>query len=129
MTSGEAKKAGSDWVSWKVGRKQYANLKADVTFSAVTALLPKVAGTRLSRETIHGSPLDVLKWSIAAKSNTPQLANTLTLSVGGTTLPIHQITTASGGTKATTTLSDWGEDVVVRMPPASTTIASLKISD
>jgi hypothetical protein len=44
LTAAAAKKVGSDWVSWKAGTSQYANLKADVTFAAVTALPPESEG-------------------------------------------------------------------------------------
>jgi hypothetical protein len=128
LTSAEAKKVGSDWVSWKAGTSQYANLKADVTFSAVTALLPKAKGTRLSTGIANGANVYVLKWTVAASSSTPMLSNTLTVSAGGQSLPVEQISTASGGTKATTLLSGWGELVPASAPPAASTIASPKIT-
>jgi hypothetical protein len=128
LTAAQAKKVGSDWVSWKVGTSQFANLKADVTFAAVTALLPKAKGTRLSTGLTNGAHLYVLKWTAAASSSTPMLSNTLTVSAGGQSLPVEQISTASGGTKATTLLTGWGELVPVSAPPAASTIASPKIT-
>ena len=128
LTSAEAKKVGSDWVSWKAGTSQYANLKADVTFAAVTALLPRAKGTRLSTGITNGANVYVLKWTVAASSSTPMLSNTLTVSASGPSLPVEQISTASGGTKATTLLSGWGELVSASAPPAASTIASPKIT-
>jgi len=128
LTAAQAKKVGSDWVSWKVGTSQFANLKADVTFAAVTALLPKAKGTRLSTGIANGANVYVLKWTVAASSSTPMLSNTLTVSAGGQSLPVEQISTAAGGTKATTLLSGWGELVPASAPPAASTIASPKIT-
>jgi hypothetical protein len=128
LTSAAAKKVGSDWVSWKAGTSQYANLKADVTFAAVTALLPRAKGTRLSTGLTNGANVYVLKWTVAASSSTPTLSNTLTVSASGHSLPVEQISTASGGTKATTLLSGWGELVPANVPPAASTIASPQIT-
>ncbi|MGP0030963.1 MAG: hypothetical protein ACLPVF_10720 [Acidimicrobiales bacterium] len=127
LTAADAKKVGTHWVAWKAGKSQYDNLKADVTFSAVTALLPKVKGTRLSTDTTKGATLYVLKWTVAPSGSTPKLSNTLTLSAL-TGLPVNQTSTARGGTRATTGLSDWGEPILVSAPPAASTIASSKIS-
>jgi hypothetical protein len=128
LTSAEAKKVGSDWVSWKAGTSQYANLRADVTFAAVTALLPGAKGTTLSTGLTNGANVYVLKWTAAASSSTPKLSNTLTVSASGQSLPVAQISTAPGGTKATTQLSGWGELVPASAPPAASTIASPKIT-
>ena len=128
LTADQAKKVGSDWVSWKAGTSQYANLKADVTFAAVTALLPGAKGTRLSTGLTNGANVYVLKWTAAASSSTPMLSNTLTVSASGQSLPIEQVSTASGGTKATTQLSGWGELVPASAPPAASTITSTKIT-
>jgi hypothetical protein len=128
LTSAEAKKVGSDWVSWKAGTSQYANLKADVTFAAVTALLPRANGTRLSAGLSNGANVYVLRWTVAASSSTPKLSNTLTVSAGGQSLPVEQVSSASGGTRATTLLSGWGELVPANAPPAASTIASTKIT-
>lgn len=128
LTAAEAKKVGSDWVSWKAGTSQYANLKADVTFAAVTALLPRAKGTRLSTGITNGANVYVLRWTAAASSSTPMLSNALTVSASGPSLPVEQTSTASGGTKATTVLSRWGELVSASAPPAASTIASPKIT-
>jgi hypothetical protein len=128
LTATQAKKVGSDWVSWKAGTSQYAHLKADVTFPAVTALLPGAKGTRLSTGLTNGANVYVLKWTAAASSSTPMLSNTLTVSAGGQSLPVEQVSTASGGTKATTQLSGWGELVPASAPPAASTITSTKIT-
>jgi hypothetical protein len=125
MSATDGKKVGSKWESWKSGSGQYASLKSDLTMSSVSALLPKAKGTKLSK-TSAGLP--VLKWTVKATSSTPALSNVLTLSAGPTTLPDTESTTAKGGTKVTTTLSAWGEQILVRVPPASSVIASSKVT-
>jgi hypothetical protein len=128
LSSANAKRIGTDWVSWKAGTSQYSNLKSGLTMSAVTALLPKAKGTKLSTEIRNDAKLYVLKWMTAATSSTPKLSIKLTVSAIGTPLPIEQTVIASGGTKATTALSMWGEHVLVSTPPAASTIASSKIT-
>jgi hypothetical protein len=128
LTSAEAKKAGTDWVSWKAGTSVYSDLKSDVTLSSVTALLPKVAGTRLSTEVTKGATHYVLKWTTAATSSAPKLSNTLTLAAGRTNLPVEETATASNGTNATTTISKWGQHVLISAPPVASTIAYSKIT-
>jgi hypothetical protein len=76
----------------------------------------------------NGTELYVLKWNTAATSSRPKLSITLTVSAVGTALPVEQTVTASGGTEETTTLSMWGEHVLVRAPPVGSTIASSKIT-
>jgi hypothetical protein len=127
-SSTDAKKIGTDWESWKAGTSQYSNLKSDVTMTSIAALLPKAKGTKLSSVVTKGTKLYVLKWTTAATSSIPKLSNTLTVSTGETTLPVEGTTTASGGTKATTTLSRWGEHVLVSTPPAASVIASSKVT-
>jgi hypothetical protein len=128
LTSAQAKKLGTDWESWKPGTKQYASLKADLTMSSVTALLPKVKGTRLSGDATNGSKLYVLKWTSAATNSIPKLSHTLTLSTMGATLPIEVTETSSTGVKVKTELSKWDENFSVLEPPVASTIASSKIS-
>jgi hypothetical protein len=128
LSSADAKKVGTDWVSWKAGTSQYGNLKSSLTISSVTGLLPKAKGTRLSIDVTNGAKLYVLKWTSAATSSTPKLSNMLTVSAGATTLPVEETATDSGGTKVTTTLSKWGEHVLVKAPPVAATITSSKIT-
>jgi hypothetical protein len=128
LSAAEAKKAGADWVSWKVGTSQYAGLKADVTMTSVTALLPKANGTKLSSAVTNGARRFVLTWTIPATSSTPKVSNRLTISASGMTLPVEATSTASAGTTATTTLSRWGEHVLVGAPPIASTIASAKVT-
>ncbi|MGO9029666.1 MAG: hypothetical protein ACLQOZ_13670 [Acidimicrobiales bacterium] len=128
LSAKDAKKLGADWESWKSGTAQYANLKADVTFAAVTALLPTPKGTKLSTDISNGTRFYVLKWTTAGTSSEPELSNTLTLSTGGAILPTEETTTAPGGAKLTTVLSDWGEQVVVATPPVASTVASAQVA-
>jgi hypothetical protein len=128
LSSADAKKVGIDWVSWKAGTSQYSHLKSGLTISAVTALLPKAKGTKLSTDFTNGAELYILKWTTAATSSTPKLSITLTVSAVGAALPVEQTVTASGGTEETTTLSMWGEHVLVRTPPVASTIVSSKIT-
>ena len=128
LSSAEAKKAGSDWVSWKAGTSQYSNLKSDVTISSVTSLLPKAKGTKLSTKVAGGARLYVLKWTIASTSSSPKLTIMLTISATGPTLPVQAVSTAAGSSKATTTLSHWGAQTPVSAPPIASTIASSKVT-
>jgi hypothetical protein len=128
LSAAEAKKAGADWVSWKVGTSQYSDLKADVTMTSVTALIPKADGTKLSSAVTNGARLFVLTWTIPGTSSTPQVSNRLTISASGMALPVEATSTASDGTTATTTLSRWGEPVQVGAPPIASTIASSKVT-
>ena len=92
-------------MSWKTGTSEYSDLKSGLTISAITALLPKAKGTKLSMDFTNGTELYVLKWTTAATSSKPKLSITLTVSAVGTALPVEQTVTASGGTEETTTLS------------------------
>jgi hypothetical protein len=96
--------------------------------SSVRALFPKAKGTRLTTVMSKGSTFSVLKWTIAATSSIPGVTNTLTVSSGATTLPVTEVARISNGAKATTTLSGWGEPVMVAIPPGAATIPSSKIS-
>jgi len=127
LTSAQATKIGTRWVSWKASTAQYSSLKSGLTISAVVALLPKAKGTAVSSKVSNGTTVYVLKWTDAATSSTPQLSVLLTVSAGSSPLPLVQTVTASGGRKATTTLSRWGEQILVNAPPAASTIASSKI--
>ena len=128
LTAAQAKKLGKSWESWKQGTKQYSNLKADLTLSSVTALLPKAKGTTLSTEVTDGSTLYVLTWKSAATSSIPKLSHTLTFSAMGASLPIEETETSSTGVKVETELSRWDEDVNVLVPPVASTVASSKIT-
>jgi hypothetical protein len=128
MSSADAKKLGKDWESWKAGTSQYADLKSDLTMSSVRALLPKAKGTTLTTVVSKGSMFSVLKWTIAATSSVPGVRNTLTVSSGATTLPVKEVARISNGADATTTLSGWGEQIVVGIPPVAATIPSSKIT-
>jgi hypothetical protein len=128
MSSTDAKRVGKDWGSWKAGTSQYANLKSDLTMSSVSALLPNVKGTKLTTVVSGGSTFYVLKWTIPATTSTPGVTNTLMVSSGAVSLPVKETALISNGAKATTTLSRWGEQVVVGVPPSSVTITSSKIT-
>jgi hypothetical protein len=128
MSSSDAKKVGTDWESWKAGTSQYANLKSDLTMSSVVALLPKAKGTKLSTVVTGTATFHVLKWKIPATTALPGVTNTLTISTGAITLPVTETGIVSNGTKVTTTLSKWGEQLVVGIPSATDTIASSKIT-
>lgn len=128
LSSAQAKKVGTDWVSWKAGTSQYRDLKSDVTISSVSSLLPKAKGTKLSTKVAGGVQLYVLKWTTAATSSTPKLAITLTISATGKPLPVEAVSTAANSTKATTTLSGWGAQTPVSAPPIASTIASSKLT-
>ncbi len=128
LTSAEAKKVGTDSVSVKAGTSQYKNLAASITVASVVSILPPAKGTQLASPTPVAKKLYTLKWDTAATSSVPALANTLTLSAVGDTLPVLETTTASGGGKETVALSKWGEHVLVSAPPAGSIIPLAKVT-
>jgi hypothetical protein len=128
MSAAGAKKIGKDWVSLKASSSQYATLKSDVTLSSVTALLPKVIGTTMKTAKVRGVEVYVLKWTVPATGTVPRLSNTLTISANGSSLPLTETSSATGGTSISTDLSKWGEKVLVQSPPAGDVVASSKIS-
>ncbi len=52
----------------------------------------------------------------------------LSITAKGTNLPVKETSTDAGGEKITTTISKWGEAVVVHAPAASTTIAAATVT-
>jgi hypothetical protein len=128
LTAAEAKKVGTDSVAVKAGTSQYKNLAASITVSSVVSILPPAKGTNLSTPAPVAKKLYTLKWNTAATSSVPALANTLTLSAVGDTLPVLETTMASGGGKETVSLSKWGEHVLVSAPPAGSVIPLAKVT-
>ncbi|HUC04968.1 MAG TPA: hypothetical protein VL961_06195 [Acidimicrobiales bacterium] len=126
MSSTQAKRAGTKWVVWKKGSSQYKNLETDVTFAAVVDLLPKAKGTHLSTQTVNGVAEDVLTWVTPATDSIPKLNNTLTVTASSS-LPVLEVSTGSEGTKASESLSSWGEKVSVPVPPSRDTLASSRL--
>ncbi len=125
MTAAQAAKVGTHWEFWKKGTSQYNNLRSVVSVKSLQSLLPKSKGTKLATK---GSDY-VLTWVSAASGSTPKLNNTLTIAAKGTTLPVKETSTDAGGEKVTTTISKWGEAVVVHAPPAASTVAASTIGD
>jgi hypothetical protein len=123
LTSAEATKVGKRWEFWKKGTTQYKDLESVVAVHSLESLLPKSKGTKVSTQ---GSDY-VLAWTSAASGSTPKLNNTLSIVAKGTTLPIEEVSTDSGGEKVTTTISKWGEAVVVHAPPAASVVSSSTI--
>jgi hypothetical protein len=128
LTSAEVNKVASDWVSFKAGTSQYKDLAASLTVSSVTSVLPVAKGTKLHTPAPPDKKFYTLKWDTAATSSQPALANTLTLSAIGATLPVQETSTASGGGKETVALSKWGEHVLVSAPAAGSTIPFSNLS-
>jgi hypothetical protein len=118
MGSAAAKKLGSKWQSWKAGTDQYGELKADLTMGSVSALLPSAKGTKVRRT----GTVDDLTWVTRATKTVPSFSNTLSIPAAGPALPTTKTATASGGTKISTQLSNWGKEVVVRPPPGDRTV-------
>jgi hypothetical protein len=127
LTAAQAKTLGTKWEFWKPGTKQFTNLKSDVTAKSLQSLFPKAKGTKVSTETSSGTSRYVLKWTSAATSTTPKLTNTLTISTDAN-LPMTETSTDAAGVKVTTTLSKWGEPVVVHVPSPASTLASSKVT-
>jgi hypothetical protein len=127
LTATQVKKVGHKWVSVKAGSSQYSGLATSTTVGSVTSVLPKAKGTRLSGPGAAGKQLYTLKWTTAATSSTPSLAQMLTLSAVGPTLPVQEITTAAGGGKETLAMSRWDERLQVVAPTAGSTVPYSKI--
>jgi hypothetical protein len=121
LTSAQAKKLGSKWMSLKAGTTPYSELKTAATIPAVQSLLPAVKGTTSSTETVGNTKLYVLKWTSDATSSTPKLTNVLSISMGKTPLPVKE-TKSEASASETTVFSKWGESVVVHAPSAATTV-------
>jgi hypothetical protein len=128
LTSAEAKKVGSDWLTLKAGTSQYKTLATSVTVSSVGSILPPAKGTHLYAPAPPTKKFYTLKWNTAATSSSPALTSSLTLSAVGATLPALETTTAVGAGKQTVALSKWGEHVLVSAPPEGSTIPLSKIS-
>jgi hypothetical protein len=128
LTASEAKRLRGKWESWASGTKEYSSLKTDLTMSSVSLLLPKARGTRVSTEDFEGAKIYVLKWTAAATKSVPALSNALSISTTGAGLPIQETETATG-VKVTTRISKWNETVSVLAPPASSTVASSRVTD
>jgi hypothetical protein len=124
MTAAEATKVGKRWEFWKKGTTQYKNLESVVSVQSLQSLLPKSKGTKVSSQDSHY----VLTWTSAASGSTPKLSNTLTIAAKGKSLPVEETSTDAGGEKVTTSISKWGEAVVVHAPPAASTIASAAVT-
>jgi hypothetical protein len=124
MTSAEATKVGKRWEVWKKGTTQYKNLESVVSVKSLESLLPKSKGTTL---TTKGSDY-VLAWTSAASGSTPKLSNTLSVTAKGTTLPVAETSTDGSGEKVTTSISKWGEAVVVHAPAASSVVAASAVT-
>jgi hypothetical protein len=118
LTTAQAKKLGSKWMSLKAGTTPYSDLKSAATIPALAALLPAARGTTSSTETVGGTKLYVLKWTAAATSTSPKLSDVLSISMGKTPLPVKETETDSGASE-TTEFSRWGESVVVHAPAAT----------
>jgi hypothetical protein len=121
LTTAQAKKLGSKWMSLKAGSAPYSDLKTAATIPALGALLPAAKGTTSSTETVGSSKLYVLKWTAAATSSSPKLSDTLSISMGKTPLPVKE-TQSDSSASETTEFSKWGESVVVHAPSAAATV-------
>jgi hypothetical protein len=124
MTTAEATKVGTRWEFWKSGTTQYKDLKSVVTVNSLLSLLPKAAGTTVSTQGANY----VLKWTSAASGSTPMLNNTLSIVAKGSNLPVKETSTDAAGEKVMTTISKWGESVVVNAPAAGSSVAASKIT-
>jgi hypothetical protein len=119
LTVVQQKKLGSKSMSMKSGTAPYANLKANLTTTALTHLLPVAKGTTLSTDKATKNFL--LTWTTPASATNPKTTSVMTISSKGTTLPIKEIISAAGG-GGTTTFSNWGENVKVPVPSASSVV-------
>ena len=128
LTSSEAQKVGSRWVYWKSGTSRYSAVKADVTMPSVTGLLPRSQGY----EAVDGHGKRALALRPQMDRGRHELDTTgreHPPAIGERADPadrggLH----CFGGLPPTTTLSDWGETIVVSAPPSASTISATKIT-
>jgi hypothetical protein len=127
LSSSQATKVGTDWVSFKSGTSQYSELKSSLSVATLTDVLPKAKGTKLTTEVVGGATFYLLKWTSKASGSVPKLKSTLTVAASEN-LPVSEESSDAAGTKVTTTFSGWGEAVTVTAPPAASTIPSSDLS-
>jgi hypothetical protein len=126
LTAAQQKKVGSRSISMKAGTTPYSDLAASATISLVDAVMPAAKGTTVSTQKIDNKKYYDLKWTIKATSTAPNATSLMTISFGGSALPVKETITASTGV-ATTTFSKWGERVTPVAPSPSSTVTYAKV--
>jgi len=128
LTAPQVAKVGKRWLTFKSSTAEYTDLSRTLEISSAVGALPKAKGTKLSTETVKGTRLYLLSWTVAATSSAPKLSFTLTMPASGAPLPrVEKATTPTGGVEIIT-FSKWGERLAVATPPAGSTIDSSKIT-
>ncbi|HET7016882.1 MAG TPA: hypothetical protein VFI65_23365, partial [Streptosporangiaceae bacterium] len=116
LTQQAASKAGSGWIAFRAGTREYQDLAAEDTISALPAsLLPTQSdGPRLTTATLAGRKVYILTWT-ATGDNATKITAQLTLDAASHALPLTETTTANGYTQ-TVTLTAWNRPLTVRPP-------------
>jgi hypothetical protein len=125
LSSADATKIGTNWLSIKAGTTPYTGLKSIVTISSIKSVLPAAKGTRLASKRAGKY---ILTWTTAATKSSPKLTDSLTVSATGATLPVVETAQDASGAKETTMFSNWGESVHVSSPSAGQTVAYTSLS-
>lgn len=122
LTAVQQKRVGSKSITMVAGSTPYKNFKANLTFGILSAVLPALAGTTLSNATGANSKDYQLNWSSKAVGTTPATKSRLVISSGAKVLPVIEYISSSTGS-GTTTFSNWGEKINVRVPSSTITYA------
>jgi hypothetical protein len=108
-----AARANGHWIAIKAGTREYQDLTAEDTISALPAsLLPtQTDKARLTTGTLAGRKVYILTWT-ATGDNGTKITARLTLDATAHALPITETTTANGYTQ-TATLTAWNKPFTV----------------
>jgi hypothetical protein len=123
LNAAAAKKAGAHWVMMKKGTSEYKDFVTEETIGSVPATILPASGSsvKVSTAVSGGRPVKVLTWQATLSGSSDQLSESLFLSASTRPLPVMEVTRA-GADHETATFSDWGEQVSVSGPAASSTI-------
>lgn len=124
LTSKQAKKVGSSWITMKAGSTQYKQFWLNLTAKGFAGLLPTAKGTTLLAARDSASGGYQLQWSTKATSSAAAATTVLVISAGSHALPLRETVTTKTGS-STTKFSHWGEKVHFSVPHA--TVAYSKI--
>ena len=128
LSASQAAKVGRKWVSWTAGTGQYRTFIRTSPCHGSPRCCPRPKGQLRRRRRLGAEERTyVLKCKAEATTSMPPLSNTMAISSSEPILPLADTATASGGTKITTVLSKWGEEVVVPTSRANSTISSTKL--
>ncbi len=124
LSATEAKQAGARWVEISRGSKEYSDLAAENTISALpSSLVPGSSDdVTVGAKFENGRLVKTVTWRAHVENSSKDLIETLELTAGPHPLPLQETTTTSGY-KQTVRFSRWGEPVTVTAPPTTNVIS------